>query len=98
MIYVYYKWFSLLIEIKGANSINGLASMNLFTRFPEYMDSCLAGHGVSGIIGDLLNIMSIAIFQNDIIKSTLLYFIIACLFILVTIGVLIVLVKTDFFK
>lgn len=62
------------------------------------MDSCLAGQGVSGIIGDLLNIMSIAIFQGDIIKSTLLYFIIAGLFILITIGVMILLIKTRFFK
>ncbi|XP_050298225.1 equilibrative nucleoside transporter 3-like isoform X2 [Anthonomus grandis grandis] len=62
--------------ISGAVTVNMVASMNLYTRFPhKYMKTAFIGEGCSGIVGSVLNVISIAIFNGQLIPATLMYFI-----------------------
>ncbi|XP_066257138.1 equilibrative nucleoside transporter 3-like isoform X2 [Euwallacea similis] len=84
--------------LSGENTVNLLASAKLYVRFPrKYMKTCLLGQSTGGVIGDILNIISVAIFK-DLVKSTLLYFIIACVAISLTMMLFGLLLRSEFFK
>uniref|UniRef100_A0AAR5P749 Equilibrative nucleoside transporter 3 n=1 Tax=Dendroctonus ponderosae TaxID=77166 RepID=A0AAR5P749_DENPD len=84
--------------LTAANTVNIVASMMLFPRFPhKYMNTCLAGEGSVGILGNLLNIISISIFKDDVTNSTLLYFIIGTAILCCTWVLTFFTMKSEFF-
>ncbi|XP_066257136.1 equilibrative nucleoside transporter 3-like [Euwallacea similis] len=85
--------------LNAANGVNILATANLYPRFPHaYMHTCLAGEGVAGIVGDLLNIASIRIYNNDLTKGTMMYFAIGCGTIIMSIVLITVAARSNSFK
>ncbi|XP_066257139.1 equilibrative nucleoside transporter 3-like [Euwallacea similis] len=84
--------------LQGANAVNLVASMNLFPRFPhKYMNTCLVGQGTAGVLGDILNIMAVGMFNGDITNATLFYFIVGCGVVLLTLVLTTIVSKSSFF-
>lgn len=83
----------------GFNAVSLLTSTNLYPRFPHrYMKICLLGEGASAIIVDLLNIISVGIFGNDLSDATLMYFILGSFIITATAIAFAYASKTEFFR
>lgn len=60
--------------LMSASAVNMVATTALYHRFPpSYLKTCMIGEGASAILGDVLNIVSVAAF-DDISSSTLMYF------------------------
>lgn len=84
--------------LSGAATICTVASTLLYPRFPVgYMKTCMIGEGVSGIIGDVLNIITVAIF-DDVRDSTLMYFIFGSCVIALTLTLTVIVSRTEYFK
>ncbi|KAL1509595.1 hypothetical protein ABEB36_004306 [Hypothenemus hampei] len=84
--------------LSATNTVVLIAGSNYFTRFPsEYMYLCQYGQGSAGLIGNLLNIFSISVFQNDIEKATLLYFIIGSVIFVITVILFSIERRSEFF-
>ncbi|KAF7284855.1 hypothetical protein GWI33_021498 [Rhynchophorus ferrugineus] len=82
----------------GATAINILTSAILYPRFPHsYMKICLIGEGVSSVLGDLLNIASLSIFES-LPNATLIYFVSGSILITVTLILFVIISRSQFFR
>lgn len=85
--------------LSGASTVNMVASLSMYPRFPhKYMKTSLVGEGCVGVIGDSLNILSLFLFNNDINKATMMYFLMACGLLIVTIVLFFIMMSTESFK
>lgn len=76
-----------------------VASLSMYPRFPhKYMKTSLVGEGCVGVIGDSLNILALYLFNNDVSKATMMYFLMACGVLAVTIVLFCIMMNTESFK
>ncbi|XP_076254175.1 equilibrative nucleoside transporter 3-like isoform X1 [Rhynchophorus ferrugineus] len=82
----------------AANVINILSSTLLYPKFPHnYMKICLMGQGSSGILSVILNIISVALF-DDVDNAALMYFLCGTFVIAATLILMLVASRGEFFR
>ncbi|XP_076254176.1 equilibrative nucleoside transporter 3-like isoform X2 [Rhynchophorus ferrugineus] len=96
------SFFIIVLALSGvlttANVINILSSTLLYPKFPHnYMKICLMGQGSSGILSVILNIISVALF-DDVDNAALMYFLCGTFVIAATLILMLVASRGEFFR
>ncbi|KAF7286156.1 hypothetical protein GWI33_007118 [Rhynchophorus ferrugineus] len=96
------SFFIIVLALSGvlttANVINILSSTLLYPKFPHnYMKICLMGQGSSGILSVILNIISVALF-DDVDNAALMYFLCGTFVIAATLILMLVVSRGEFFR
>ncbi|XP_030759458.1 equilibrative nucleoside transporter 3-like [Sitophilus oryzae] len=84
--------------LTAGNVVNIFSSTMLYPKFPHnYMKTCMMGEAASGIVCDILNVISVAIF-SDVNDAALMYFLIGTFILAFTLGLLLLVSKMEFFQ